>query len=161
MVRKQVGLKTGRSAEVARRVAEKRRKNAERKRVTAESGRKRAETVRKAAADKFRNEEEQRKTMEELRRTAEDMRQIAEKIRQSSLVGIETQERMRETAELIQGDRVQGFIEEAHQSMNKLYQEAIEQLKEMKKTSNSAKTIFQTMEEMLRKTFEQLKTPPL
>ena len=40
--------------------------------------------------------------------------------------------------------------------MNKLYQEGIEQLKEMVKISKSAKEIFHAMQEMLRRASNQI-----
>ncbi len=159
MARKQVGLKTRNSNGVKRTTAEKKRQNAEAKRFVAEEGRERAETGRRKAADRVRDEEDQRKVMEELRITAEDMRKSAEKFRQASMVNIESQERMRETAEFIRVGEMRKFIEEARWGINDLRQEAATRLEEMEEISKSAKEIFHTLQEMLQKASKQMEKP--
>ena len=157
MTSKKVGLKPRKSAEAKREIAEKRRKNAEAKRVTAEESRERAEGTRKMSADKMRNEEEQRKVMEELRKTAEEMRRTVDTIRESTMRGIQLQERKREQAEQIRTDRIEELIQEALQGINILHREATSQLEEMKNILKSAKEIFHAMQEMLQKAPKPMK----
>ena len=156
MIRKEVESKALKSEE-RRRGAEKGRKEAESKRAVAEKARERAEAAREASADDIRIEEGQRKAMEELRTTAEDFRRIAEDIRQASMLGMESQERRRESAELLRVDRIGKVLEGSQKSIATLHQETTRLLKDMRKMSKSAKGILRAMQEMLQTVSEQMK----
>ncbi len=95
--------------------------------------------------------------MEELRTTAEDIRRTAENLRQAAMLGMESQERRRESAELLRVGRIRKLIEGSHQSIVNVHRETAKLLDDMEKMSQSAKDILHAMEEMLQKVSEQIK----